>query len=101
MHPLIEQNRNELSELCRRFRVKRLDLFGSAANGTFDPLVSDLDFLVEFEEMPDGPYARSFLGLLTSLEDLFGRRIDLLTPGSIVRDRFRDEIHRTRQVVYG
>lgn len=47
-----------LAALCRRFRVRRLDLFGSAAAaGGFDPARSDLDLLVAFEPMapPDTP----------------------------------------------
>jgi hypothetical protein len=47
-----------LPELCRRFHVRRLDLFGSAATGhNFDPVRSDLDFLVSFEPLPPGEYA--------------------------------------------
>ena len=45
----IASHREELEELCRRFHVRRLDLFGSAASDGFDPARSDLDFLVEFD----------------------------------------------------
>ena len=45
----ISSHREELRELCRRFHVRRLDLFGSAAGDDFDAERSDLDFLVEFE----------------------------------------------------
>src|SRR5229473_5914747 len=48
MNPLIESRRSELEQFCKRFRVKRLDLFGSAATGDFKSEASDLDFLVEF-----------------------------------------------------
>lgn len=53
MLAIIESNRVDLERLCRRFHVRRLDLFGSAATGNFEPGSSDLDFLVEFE--PDAP----------------------------------------------
>ena len=46
---LAEANRQELADLCREYDVVSLELFGSAADGTFDPQRSDLDFLVEFE----------------------------------------------------
>jgi uncharacterized protein len=47
MLPLIENRRAEIAELCRRFRVRRLDVFGSAARGgDFDPARSDVDLLV-------------------------------------------------------
>jgi len=48
--PLLEQHRDQLSALCRQYGVRRLDVFGSAANGRFDPARSDLDFLVEFND---------------------------------------------------
>jgi type I restriction enzyme S subunit len=45
----IELHREELKALCWRFHVRRLDLFGSAARGDFDPERSDMDFLAEFD----------------------------------------------------
>jgi uncharacterized protein len=101
MHAIVEQRRAEIADLCRLYRVKRLDVFGSAATGTFDPASSDIDFLVEFEDMDDGTYARRFFDLMNALESLFERKVDLLTPASIRRPTFRDEVDRTKQVVYG
>ena len=46
----IALHREELRDLCRRFHVRRLEVFGSAARGDFDPARSDIDFLVEFAE---------------------------------------------------
>jgi predicted nucleotidyltransferase len=43
---VIEERMNDLRALCKEFGVARLELFGSAATGAFDPLLSDLDFLV-------------------------------------------------------
>jgi predicted nucleotidyltransferase len=65
----IASRREELRELCRRFHVRRLDLFGSAAREDFDPARSDLDFLVEFDpQAPGGLSLRTFFGLKESLE---------------------------------
>jgi predicted nucleotidyltransferase len=64
MNPIIETKRRELEQLCQRRRVKRIDLFGSAANSNFDPERSDLDFLVTFEELDGGEYADAYFGLL-------------------------------------
>ena len=45
----IATHRDELRDLCRRFQVRRLEVFGSAAReADFDPVRSDIDFLVEF-----------------------------------------------------
>lgn len=51
MIPLVLERLDDLRELCQRFRVQRLDLFGSATSTDFDPATSDLDFLVEFEPL--------------------------------------------------
>jgi uncharacterized protein len=72
---IIERNLPAITELCRRFGVRRLHLFGSAATGSFDPARSDLDFLVEFEEMPPGRYATACFGLRQSLQQLLARPI--------------------------
>ena len=49
MLPFIEAQRAAIAELCRRFHVRRLDVFGSAARGTdFDPSRSDVDLLVSY-----------------------------------------------------
>jgi uncharacterized protein len=53
----ISSHREELRELCRRFHVRRVDLFGSATGEDFDPARGDLDFLVEFD--PKAPEALS------------------------------------------
>jgi uncharacterized protein len=48
MQPIITSHQQELLELCARFGVRRLEVFGSAAGEEFDPSRSDLDFLVDF-----------------------------------------------------
>ena len=79
MHAAIAENREELAELCRRYGVARLEVFGSAARGTdFDPQTSDADFLVEFE--PDSelrPFHRYF-ALAEALGNALGRPVDLV-----------------------
>jgi predicted nucleotidyltransferase len=60
MPSIIDQHRTELQVLCRRFQVKTLELFGSASAGTFDPLRSDLDFLVDFLPMPPSSHSQAY-----------------------------------------
>ncbi len=93
-------NRLKIAELCRKRGVQRLALFGSAASETFDPDRSDLDFLVEFEDLPPAEYADAYFGLLKDLEDLFGRPVDLLTPSSLQNPYFRQEVERTQRELY-
>jgi predicted nucleotidyltransferase len=97
---IVERNLPALAELCRRFGVRRLDLFGSAATGHFDPARSDLDFLVEFEPMPPSPYAKACRGLREGLQRLFGRSVDLLTVPALVNPYLRRQIELEKRTLY-
>ena len=101
MTSLIENNRANLQDLCRRYRVARLELFGSAATDAFDPARSDLDFLVEFlPEQQLGPWLRHYFEFQSELARLFGRPVDLVLSGAVKNPYFRRELERTRTVVY-
>ena len=86
--------------LCRRFRVRRLELFGSAAAGRFNPHSSDLDFLVEFEALRANEYADTYFGLLEALQKLFKRDVDLVVAGSVKNPYLRESIQRSRTLLY-
>lgn len=58
----IIERRAEVAELCRRYKVRRLALFGSALREDFDPERRDLDFLVEFEALVVGQYLTTYMG---------------------------------------
>ncbi|MBI2813705.1 MAG: nucleotidyltransferase domain-containing protein [Opitutae bacterium] len=101
MIPLLHDKQTELTELCRKFGVERLYVFGSAASGEFSPLTSDIDFLVRLAgRQPTGAYADRYLNLADGLERLFGRRVDLVTEESVRNPHFRSEVETTRQLVY-
>jgi uncharacterized protein len=100
MLALIEQHREELESLCRRYRVGRLELFGSAATDEFNPNSSDLDFLVEFAPLPSGNKADAYFGLLHGLEDLFCKKIDLITVEAIRNQHFKRAIQPQRKLLY-
>jgi uncharacterized protein len=100
MSPFIDDHRAALEELCRRYRVRRLFLFGSAARDDFDPIRSDVDFLVEFESLPAGGYADAYFGLLEGLEALFGREVDLVALAAVRNPYMRADIERTRTLLY-
>jgi predicted nucleotidyltransferase len=100
VNQIIEEHRKELSRLCARHRVRRLEVFGSAATGRFDPESSDLDFLVELEPGSPGELADRYLGLLTGLEKLFERPIDLLMPAAVKNPYFLRQIETSRTLLY-
>jgi uncharacterized protein len=89
----------ELLDLCRRFHVRRLDVFGSAATERFDPARSDLDFLVEFA--PDSPAGASddYFGLREALIELFGRPVDLVME-PLRNPFFRQRVMAERKTVF-
>lgn len=96
----IKRHRAELKALCRRFQVRRLELFGSAATEHFRPDSSDLDFLVEFEPGPARGSADRYFGLLESLQELFGRPVDLVVASAIDNPYFRQAVERTKMLLY-
>jgi hypothetical protein len=97
---VIEQHRDEIVALCRLFNVARLEVFGSAADGSFDPARSDVDFLVEFQPLEPGPLADAYFGLLVELERTFQRRVDLVTPKAIRNPYFLRGVNKTRRLLY-
>ncbi|HMM44138.1 MAG TPA: nucleotidyltransferase domain-containing protein [Candidatus Macondimonas sp.] len=100
MNPEIARHRAELEPLCRRYHVRRLELFGSAATDHYRPGESDLDFLVEFEPLPPGTYADTYFGLLESLEQLFGAPVDLVVASAIKNPYFRQSVEQNKTLVY-
>ena len=96
----IEDHRAALEELCRRFRVRRLELFGSAVGEKFDRESSDLDFIVEFDGLREGEYADAYFGLAEALKDLFRRDVDLVVLAAVKNPYFRESIERSRTLLY-
>jgi predicted nucleotidyltransferase len=90
----------DLEALCRRCKVRRLDLFGSAATGKFDPARSDLDFLVSFEPKAPGEYHNAYFELLEGLSALFARPVDLVTETGLENPYFRKQVLSERRVVF-
>ena len=93
----IQIDLGSLSELCRRYGVKELSLFGSAVRGDMRP-ESDLDIMVEFE-----PGVRvgliQFESLIEELAALAGRRVDLVTKRGL-KPWVRTEILKDLRVIY-
>lgn len=92
--------RPEVAELCRRYHVRRLDVFGSAARGVDFTDASDIDLLIEYEpgHVPSwGP----FFDLRESLAALFGREVDLAMDSAIENPYLRASIERSRERLHG
>jgi len=100
MNTDVQDKLADLQELCERYRVQRLELFGSATEECFDPKSSDLDFLVEFKPLQDGEHADMYFGLLESLQALFGRPVDLVMASAVKNKYFLKAIQRKRATIY-
>jgi hypothetical protein len=99
MERQIEEKREQIAELCRRYHVRRLELFCSALRGHFEAGRSDFDFLVEFEPLTAG-YAKTYFGLLEALELLFKRPVDLVVASAITNPYFRESVERNKALLY-
>jgi hypothetical protein len=101
MIDLVRKHQQEIAALCKQFKVRQLEIFGSCVTGEFDPDSSDLDFIVDFDapEAPPGLLSR-YLALAEALERLLGKPVDLITQPSIKNPYFRKAVDDTREPVY-
>jgi predicted nucleotidyltransferase len=100
MIALVRDRLPELAALCRRYNVRRLALFGSAASGPFAPERSDLDFLVEFATLRPIRRAECYFGLLQDMEQLFGRPIDLVDVAAVRNPYFAQAVAASQEPIY-
>ena len=98
---IIDRYRPQIEALCRTYRVRRLDVFGSAVREDFDPVSSDVDFLVEFEPDPELNVFHAYMGLRDELSRLLERPVDLVMPSGVRNRYFAQEIANTREPLYG
>lgn len=89
---------NTFADICRRYKIRTLSLFGSILGSEFNAESSDVDVLVEFESD-----ARiGYLGMAqieAELSEILGRRVDLRTPSELSR-YFRSDVLASARVLY-
>lgn len=95
----LEKHREELIDLCKKYHVERMFVFGSVLNKNFSS-ESDVDFLVKIKEVPVDVYTDSFFEIYAGLENILKRKVDLLTEQSISNPYFLEEINRTKTLIY-
>jgi hypothetical protein len=97
----IEKNQAQLIELCRRYPIERLYFFGSVLTDRFDPEKSDVDVQVFFATDMDG-VERGIMkwSFWNDIEDLLGKKVDMLTEQPLKNPFFKREIEATRQLLY-
>jgi uncharacterized protein len=94
---------DRIFELCRKYQVAELAVFGSLLREDFGP-ESDIDFLVVFQNDDYGPWMRKLQGMEEDLGALLGREVELVPKESVLRSENwirRNHILSTAQVIYG
>lgn len=96
----LDVERSELEMLCRANGIVRLDAFGSAVRADFDPRTSDIDLVVHFEAPSCGAYAERYFAIKEGLEHLTGKKVDLLTEGSVTNPYLRRRIDTEKVALF-
>ncbi|MBA8822751.1 hypothetical protein FHX42_000080 [Saccharopolyspora lacisalsi] len=100
MHEVVAEKRHEIEQLCRELSIRRLDLFGSAAEGTFDASSGDVDVLVEFDGGPGFDYFGTYFALKEGLERILGRSVDVVSASSVRNPYSKQRVLDTRELLY-
>lgn len=99
---IIELNLHKIIEICKRFHVRKLWVFGSILTSRFND-DSDVDLCVDFDwdniSLLDS--ANNFFGFQEALESLLERKIDITDDSAVRNPYFREELNETRQLIYG
>ena len=90
----------KIEDLCRKHKVRKLFAFGSVLNDGFNDN-SDVDLIVDFDKKEISDYFINFFDFKYSMEDVFGRSVDLLEDKSIKNSYLRKNIENTKALIYG
>ena len=99
MNKIIEGKESAIKDLCKQYDVKSLYLFGSVSTGKFNKS-SDIDVLVSFKDISIERYTDNYFELHYRLEELFKRKIDLVTVNSLSNPFFIKSIEGTKILLY-
>lgn len=99
MQGFIRSKLSDLKALCQTYDVKTMYVFGSACTDKFNDK-SDIDILVSFKDISIDRYTDNYFELHYKLNDLFNRKIDLLTENSLSNPYFIESIEETKELLY-
>jgi predicted nucleotidyltransferase len=91
---------NQISDLCRRYNVRKLFAFGSVLTDKFNEQ-SDVDLIVDFDKNDVKDHLVNYFDFKYSLEDVFGREVDLLEEQPIRNSYLKKNIENTKTLIYG
>jgi predicted nucleotidyltransferase len=92
--------KNQIADLCKKYNVKKLYAFGSVLRSDFNK-TSDIDLVVDFDDVPLKTYADNYFDFIYKLEDLFRRKVDLIENKAIKNPYFKEEVDKNKVLIYG
>ncbi len=96
----LEDKRDAIAALCRKYGVVRMDVFGSALRDDFRAGESDVDLLADFGSTDPFELVDAYFDLLDELRALLGMKVDLVMSDAIKNRYILAEVERTKQVLY-
>ena len=100
MKTVIKNNISSIKKICKKYNVISLYIFGSVTKDSFNDN-SDIDFIVEFGDIPLLEYGENFFNLKFELEDLLKRKVDLIETDTIENPYFLKELSETKEQIFG
>lgn len=97
---LIENNIQKIVALCKKYKVNKLFVFGSILTDHFNE-DSDVDLVVSFNKAEISDYFNNYFDFKYSLEELFGRDVDLLEEQTIKNPYLKKNVDATKALIYG
>ena len=97
---LIENNIQKIFALCKKYKVSKLFVFGSILTDRFND-DSDVDFVVSSNKVEVNDYFDNYFDFKYSLEELFGRKVDLLEEQTIKNPYLKKNVDATKALIYG
>jgi len=100
MQRIIEENKQKLIELCKKYDVQSMYVFGSASSEDFKES-SDIDILIAFKkDISIERYTDNYFELHYKLEELFNRKVDLITENSLSNPYFIERVEENSELVF-
>jgi uncharacterized protein len=97
---LIENHNKDILNLCKMHKVKSLYAFGSVLTDKFNS-ESDIDLIVDFEQLDVLDYGDNYYNLKFSLENIFKRSVDLLEEKALKNPYFIKAVNQRKKLIYG
>ncbi len=94
-----EPYKDQIADLCRRYNVRRLFAFGSVLTGNFND-ESDIDLIADFDKQAISDIFLTYFDFKYSLENVFGRKVDLMGEQPIRNSYLRESIENSKQLIY-